>query len=134
MVELRWAQPLWLHNPPAALRLPALDRTVEADLAIVGGGITGICTAWLLAKAGLTVALIEGLRIGRGSTAASTALLMQEPDRDFVELAGRYGAARARRVWQLSRTATRKMIETIRALDISCALSERDSIYYCQAW
>ena len=61
MVELRSAQPLWLRNPPATLSLPALDRTVEADVAIVGGGITGGCTAWVLADAGLDVALIEGI-------------------------------------------------------------------------
>ena len=80
---------------------------------MVGGGITGVSTAWMFAKAGLRVGLVESARIGRGSTAASTALLMQEPDTDFVELAGRYGVRRARRIWQLSRKATRRFIRTL---------------------
>ena len=44
---------------------------------------------------GRAVVLVEAERIGRGSTAASTALLMQEPDTDFIALSDRYGAARA---------------------------------------
>jgi glycine/D-amino acid oxidase-like deaminating enzyme len=55
---------------------------------------------------------------------------MQEPDNDFVELADRYGARRARRVWQLSHGATRRLIRTLRDLDIRCGLTECDSIYY----
>src|SRR5438552_1070070 len=81
--------------------------------ALVGGGLTGAAIAWRFAKAGIRVALIERARVGRGSTAASTALLMQEPDVDLRELARRYGKARARRVWQLSRTATRDFVRTI---------------------
>jgi hypothetical protein len=34
---------------------------------------------------------VDEQAIGRGSTAASTALLMQEPDTDFRKLADRYG-------------------------------------------
>ena len=97
---------------------------------MVGGGITGVSTAWMFARAGLRVGLVESARVGRGSTAASTALLMQEPDTDFVELATRYGVRRARRAWQLSRRATRGLIRTLDELDIACALAERDSIYY----
>jgi glycine/D-amino acid oxidase-like deaminating enzyme len=73
---------------------------------------------------------VESARLGRGSTAASTALLMQELDTDFVELAARYGIRRARRVWQLSRGATLGLIRTLEELDIACALAKRESIYY----
>ncbi len=97
---------------------------------MVGGGITGVSTAWMFARAGLRVGLVESARVGRGSTAASTALLMQEPDTDFVELARRYGVRRARRAWQLSRRATLGLIRTLDELDIACALAKRDSIYY----
>jgi glycine/D-amino acid oxidase-like deaminating enzyme len=47
---------------------------------IVGGGITGAGIAHVFAEAGVPVVLIEAGRVGRGSTAASTALLMQETD------------------------------------------------------
>src|ERR1700704_7951 len=130
MPRLRLAQPLWLDQGPRAPILPALDRTIHVDVAIVGGGITGVSAAWMFAEAGLRVGLLEGARIGQGSTAASTALLMQEPDCDFVELVRRYGLRRARRIWRMSRRATRRLIRTLRDLHIPCALAECDSVYY----
>ena len=59
--------------------------------------------AWRFAEAGVSVALVEAQRVGRGSTAAGTALLMQEPDEDLASLVERYGRRRAQRIWQLSR-------------------------------
>ena len=74
------------------------------------------------------VALLEGRRIGRGSTAASTALLMQEPDEDLAVLTRQYGRRRAQRIWQLSREASHEFVETL--TDLDCDLRRRDSVYY----
>src|SRR5439155_14289869 len=41
-----------------------------------------------------------------------------------------HGAARTKRIWQLSRAATRGLVQTLRRLRIACELSARDSIYY----
>src|SRR5205823_9265842 len=91
--------------------------------------ITGAVLAWRLADAGVRVAVLEAARVGRGSTAASTALLMQEPDNDFVDLAERYGQRRARRIWELSRQATRGFVRALRQLRIRCELKPCDSVY-----
>ena len=132
MPRLRLDVPLWLPGGPPAthLRFPPLGRDLSVDVAIVGGGITGAAVAWRFADAGLRVALVDGARVGRGSTAASTALLMQEPDEDFTRLARRYGERRTRRVWELCRLATRDFIRTLRRLHISSDLVQRDSVYY----
>ena len=110
MNRLRIGRSYWLDaftgRPP---RLPSLHGDRAADIAIVGGGVTGCAAALLFARAGARVILLESQRIGRGSTAASTALLMQEPDVDFGDLAERYGAGIARRVWQCSRAAVKTM-------------------------
>src|SRR5207248_11757882 len=81
-------------------------------------------------EAGIRVAVLEASRIGCGSTAASTALLMQEPDNDLADLARRHGRRRAVRLWELSRDATRECVTAISRLDISCGLTRRDSVYY----
>lgn len=99
-------------------------------MAILGGGVTGAIAAWRLAAAGVRVAVLEAGRVGRGSTAASTALLMQEPDEDFSALSARYGARAAKQIWKLSGTANRDLIRTLRRLEISCGLEVRDSIYF----
>ncbi|GEO85213.1 MULTISPECIES: NAD(P)/FAD-dependent oxidoreductase [Alphaproteobacteria] len=47
---------------------PALDGSKSVDVAIIGGGFTGMQAAYNLAKAGLSVTLIEGARIGDGAS------------------------------------------------------------------
>jgi glycine/D-amino acid oxidase-like deaminating enzyme len=131
MPRLRVNTPLWLgHAAARGVHFPTLTRTLEVDVAVIGGGMTGAAIAWRFAHAGIRVAVVEAARVGRGSTAASTALLMQEPDEDLGELTRRYGWRRARRVWQLSLAATRDCIDTLKRLRIPCDLERRDSIYY----
>lgn len=54
-----------------------LNRDIEVDVAIIGGGITGVTAAWILAKAGKKVAVLEARKIGRGATAFSTGNLYE---------------------------------------------------------
>ena len=86
--------------------------------------------AAVFAEAGVRVAVVEAARAGHGSTAASTALLLQEPDYTLSALRRLYNATRARRLWQLSHEATAAFIRTIRRFHIACDLKMRDSIYY----
>ena len=86
-----------LARPAAAAKaeVPAdIEAHLTVDVVIIGGGITGAICAYLFSDAGISVALLESKDIGRGSTVASTALLMQEPDRDFADLARRFGGVR----------------------------------------
>ena len=49
-----------------------LSKDITVDVAIIGGGITGISAAYNLSKAGLNVAVLEARQIGKGSTGSST--------------------------------------------------------------
>jgi glycine/D-amino acid oxidase-like deaminating enzyme len=118
---------------PTSRRARAYPRVrghLRAEVAIVGGGVTGAAVAYMFADAGIRVIVLEAARIGFGSTAASTALLMQEPDRDFVQLAARHSEKKARRIWQLSRGATSDSLDLLSLLRIDCELERRDSLYY----
>ena len=86
--------------------------------------------AAVFADAGLRVTVLEASRAGLGSTAASTALLLQEPDYSLAALGRLYGSSRARRLWQLSHQTTAAFIENIRRFKVTCDLKRRDSIYY----
>jgi glycine/D-amino acid oxidase-like deaminating enzyme len=130
MARLRLGHSYWLDvSRGRAPRLPSLRGRHTADIAIVGGGVTGCAAALLLARAGARVVLVESQRIGRGSTAASTALLMQEPDVDFADLAERYGPAVARRMWACSRGAVTSMRRTLASLGVT-SLHSLPSLYY----
>src|SRR5438876_1620700 len=131
MAKLRIARSLWTaRGRDKERRYASFSGELAADVAIVGGGITGAAVAWRFADAGLRVAVLEADRVAGGSTAASTALLMQEPDKDLLELARRFGQGNARRIWRLSQVATRDFIRTLRRLKIRCELDKRDSVYY----
>jgi glycine/D-amino acid oxidase-like deaminating enzyme len=99
-------------------------------VAIVGGGMTGAMIAEAFSRDGVRVAVAEAARIGLGSTAASTALLLQEPDYDLKALSERYGQRIAKQIWMASQDAVRDFVDTIRRLRISCDLTKRDSLYY----
>jgi glycine/D-amino acid oxidase-like deaminating enzyme len=117
MTRLRLGRSYWLdvsrRKEPS---LPPLRGGHRADVAIVGGGLTGCAAALLFARAGASVVLVESQHIGRGSSAASTALLMQEPDVDLGDLAARYGPARSRRMWGCSASAVAAMRRTLTAM------------------
>jgi glycine/D-amino acid oxidase-like deaminating enzyme len=92
--------------------------------------MTGALTALEFAEAGVSAVVLEAARVGRGSTAASSALLLQEPDRGMAELAQRYGRAASVRIWQLSRDAVGDFVKIIRRLRIRCEMVKRDAVYY----
>lgn len=130
MRRLRHGRPLWLDQRAPKRKYPKHRGTLDIDVVIVGGGITGAICAYLFSKAGVRVALVESKRVGRGSTIASTALLMQEPDRDFTDLAKRFGRAATRDIWKALGKATRDLARTIHALKIDVDLCECNSVYF----
>ncbi|MBX3466430.1 MAG: FAD-dependent oxidoreductase [Planctomycetes bacterium] len=91
---------------------PRLERDLDVDVAIVGGGITGLTTALLLARAGKTVAVLEARRIGDGTTGGTSAHLTVALDQPLATLASRFGEEGARRAVESCRGA----IDTIGGL------------------
>jgi len=61
------AHSVWVEeNLPG---FPRLETDLDVDVVVVGGGITGITTAYLLRKEGIRVPLIERERMASGDTA-----------------------------------------------------------------
>lgn len=59
---------LWYATAPAAPETFPLDGTIKADVCIVGAGYAGLTTALELARAGVSVAVIEAQEIGFGGS------------------------------------------------------------------
>lgn len=134
-MKTRYGVSYWLDQFPSSRR-PSYPRHrghLDIDVVIVGGGLTGCMTAYAFAAAGVRVALLEAGRIGLGASVTSTALVMQEPDVDFLEIERLYGLRAARRAWQMMRRAALDLAATIRRLDLKCRLEEQDSIYFTTA-
>ncbi|MFE7799691.1 FAD-dependent oxidoreductase [Nocardia sp. NPDC057440] len=63
--------PLWLNDATVPARL-RLTPGLRFDTVVIGGGLTGLVTALLLAESGVEVAVVEGRRLGAGTTGATT--------------------------------------------------------------
>ena len=122
---------MWLDRFPKGRR-PAYPRfrgEIDADVVIVGGGLTGSACAASFAAAGVSVALLEGDRIGSGSTAASPGLIRQDFDASFQDTANTHGLRAARVLWQGLRRASLDFAAALRRYDIKCDLAPQDLLH-----
>ena len=98
-------------------------------MVVVGAGFTGAIIAETLTAEGLSVVLVDRRGPARGSTAASTALLLFEIDTPLIKLAQIIGQVRAERAWLRTTRAMRGLIAKVAELQIDCDLVERESLY-----
>ncbi len=104
-------QSLWMDlEPVSAPRLSTSN--VRVDVIVVGAGMAGLSTAYELMDRGLTVAVIDRGKIGRGMTSRTTAHLTNFCDEGSAELIGMRGEDIAR-LFVESQTAGIKRIEEI---------------------
>jgi glycine/D-amino acid oxidase-like deaminating enzyme len=99
-VDLVSGTPFWPARNGLIASYPALESSVDCDVAVLGAGITGALVAWHLAQAKLNVVVLDKRDVATGSTCASTCLLQYEVDvplRRLVKLVGEDHAVRAYR-------------------------------------
>jgi len=101
-------------------RLPKLEENIKVDVAIVGGGLTGLTTAYLLKKAGRTVAVLERDRCAQADTGHTTAHLTHVTDARLHELVDRFGRDHARAVWDAGRAAIEQIHTIVHEEKIEC--------------
>lgn len=109
---------VWLTNSRIRQGSP-LSRNVTADVAVIGAGIAGMTTAYLLARQGQSVVVIDDGPVGSGETGRTTAHLTAALDDRYYEikrLHGELGAKYAaqshvRAIDQIEEIATREKIE-----------------------
>lgn len=109
----------WTTVPARAFA--PLARDVVVDVAVVGGGITGVTAALLLKQRGYRVALLERDRIGRGDTGHTTAHLTAILDRRPAELVGALGADHAGAALEAGFAALDQIARLVRECGIRCA-------------
>ena len=116
--DLRGGRSPWFARAGQRSRTD-ITENLECDALVVGGGITGSLIAERLTRQGLDVVIIDRELPGRGSTAASTSMLLWEIDRPLRELTDIYGFERASRAYQASLHSEGRKFRVLRALDRS---------------
>lgn len=106
------------------MRYAPPDRNRFFDAVIVGGGITGLTTAYLLKKAGARVAVLEQYWIGFGESGNTTAHLTEVIDQRYQTLQSDFGKSNAFLVAQSNRNAIQLIEDQARMIqekfDIDC--------------
>jgi glycine/D-amino acid oxidase-like deaminating enzyme/nitrite reductase/ring-hydroxylating ferredoxin subunit len=109
---------------------PSLGRDVSADVCIVGAGIAGLTTAYLLARAGRQVVVLDRERPGSGETGRTTAHLTCVLDERYAALERLHGEPSVR-LAAASHAAAIDLIEEIVAREgIACGFERVDGYLF----
>ena len=81
----------WNATAGETMAFPRLEGDIEADVAIIGGGIVGVTTARLLKDRGQKVVLVEARRVGREVTGKSTAKMSSQHGIVYQRLERKFG-------------------------------------------
>jgi len=122
---------LWIDTTPST-NYPSLRGDVDADVAIVGAGITGITAAYLLAKAGKSVVLVDKGRIVMSETGHTTAHIIEATDADYRDLIKTHGEDGARTNTDAIRSAIDLIRSLVGELGIDCGFKPVDGYLYAE--
>lgn len=120
---------IWMETDETP-QSPPLERDTSADVCVVGAGIAGITTAYLLAREGRSVVVLEDGVVGGGETGRTTAHLSNALDDRYYELERLFGERGARLAAE-SHTAAINLIEAIAAEEeIDCDFERLDGYLF----
>ena len=91
----------WLDGEAATPR-GSLDQDLTADVAIIGGGIAGIATAYALAREGGSVVVRERGEVADGASGRNAGFVLGGVSDNFVAACAKYGGDRATRVFRFT--------------------------------
>lgn len=120
---------VWM-NTAANPDFPALTADARADVCIVGAGIAGLTTAYLCAKAGKSVVIVDDGPIGSGETERTTAHLASALDDRFFELEKLHGADGARLAYESHAAAIDAIERIVFEERIACDFARLDGYLF----
>ncbi len=128
----RYDQSPWMATHRALSPSPRLRGEHDADVVIVGSGLTGTATALACATAGLKPIVLEAGGVGQGWSGHSCGLLLPDPGPLFRDVARAHGLRTAKLVFSAWRRGALDAAAQLRRLGVRCGLEPRDSLLVAQ--
>ena len=120
----------WIDAGPALPQFPDLSQDVNADVAVIGGGIVGITTALLLQERGAQVVLLEADRLAGGVTGHTTAKVSSQHGLIYAQIRSRFGNEAARTYGRANEAALEWIAGRVQRDGIDCDFRRRSSYAY----
>ncbi|MBI1889488.1 MAG: FAD-dependent oxidoreductase [Burkholderiales bacterium] len=110
-------------------RCEPLRSNIDAEVCIIGAGIAGLTTAYLLGKQGKKVVLIDAMEIGAGETGRTTAHFFP-PDNRYFKIEQAFGSAKAKQIADSYRAATDLVESIVQDEGIACSFERVDGYLF----
>jgi glycine/D-amino acid oxidase-like deaminating enzyme/nitrite reductase/ring-hydroxylating ferredoxin subunit len=123
------AESYWMASTPES-NYPSLPGDIHVEVAIIGGGIVGITSAFLLKRAGVAVAVIEADRIISGVTGYTTAKITSQHGLIYNKLISELGREKAKQYAESNQAAIDRIEYIVRSGEISCDFVNKPSYVY----
>lgn len=107
-----------------------IDRDLDTDILIIGGGITGILTSYILKENGVDSVIIEADRICTGNTQRTTAKITLQHGLIYEKLIREYGEDKARQYAKANEEAIKKYKDIVKKNNIECEFCEIPNYIY----
>ena len=120
---------IWSRTTEIPPRRP-LPGDVTADAAVIGAGMAGILTAFLLSRRGISVIVLEADRIAGGQTKNTTAKITSQHGLFYQKLIRTAGKDRARLYDSANESAVEEFETLIREEQIHCHFKRLPSYLY----
>ena len=108
----------------------ALNKDIKTDVLVIGAGIAGILTAYMLKQKGRDVVLIDAAEIASGNTKNTTAKITSQHDLIYSKLITEFGEEKARQYAKANELAIKKYKEIIEDKRIECDFEEKSAYVY----
>jgi glycine/D-amino acid oxidase-like deaminating enzyme len=122
---------LWLHTVKATHYQP-LGHDLSIDVAIIGAGITGLTTAYLLKQRGVKVAVFEKYHIGDSVSGHTTAKVTSQHGQIYSQFIQKFSQEDARIYGEANQAAIEKIEEIIRTEGIDCDWRREDNYVFTE--
>ncbi|MCE5222114.1 MAG: FAD-dependent oxidoreductase [Clostridium sp.] len=108
----------------------ALSENIECDILVIGAGMAGLLTAYILTKSGKEVVVIDAKSTASGVTKNTTAKITCQHDLIYDSIIKEFGEEGARQYSKANELAIEKYKEIIDKENIDCDFERKDAYVY----
>ncbi|MDP8976632.1 MAG: FAD-dependent oxidoreductase [Actinomycetota bacterium] len=123
---------LWVDTTPETA-YPAVAGDDRYDVVVVGGGITGLTTAYLLKESGARVAVVERHRVASGTTGNTTAKVSSLHSLTYAQLVDKRGEEIARLYGEANQAAVERISTLVTQLGVDCQFERAPAYSYTES-